>query len=117
MLQLVDRHIFPSGQKALEKAKRTVEVAAELGPDSASHLRKRVAQLVRLVEELIKGRDEISAELELHDDDLMKEAKHIDQVLNPLMVAVRKTCDDLEGFVAAEDWTLPTYHEMLFVAN
>ena len=65
----------------------------------------------------MKDRDEIAAELELHDDDLLKEAKHIDQTLNPLMFSVRHTCDELEGLVAAEDWTLPTYHEMLFVAN
>ena len=117
MLYLVDRHIFPSGQKALEKAQKTVEAAANLGPDSASHMRKRVSRLIKLIEEVVKGRDEIAAELELHDDDLMKEAKHIDQVLNPLMFSVRSTCDELEGLVAAEDWTLPTYHEMLFVAN
>ena len=117
MLYLIDRHIFPSGQHALEKAKKTVDVAADLGPDSASHLRKRVAHLVTLIEKIVKDRDEIAAELELHDDDLLKEAKHIDQTLNPLMFSVRHTCDELEGLVAAEDWTLPTYHEMLFVAN
>ena len=115
MLNLIDRHIFPSGQKAIDRAKRTID--ATEGGIVSIHLKKRLGELVRLVDDILKGRDEITAELEVHDDDLMKEAKNIDQVVNPLMTVVRKACDDIEGLVAAEDWTLPTYHEMLFLVS
>jgi glutamine synthetase len=118
MLNLVDRHIFPSAQKAIERAKKTMDAATGSGiTSSVTHLRKRLDELVTLADDMIKGRNDICFELDLHDDDLMKEAKHIDQVLNPLSSSVRKTCDDLEGLVASEDWTIPTYHEMLFLMN
>lgn len=118
MLNLIDRHVFPSAQKAIERAKKTMDAATGTGISaSATHLRKRLDELVSLADELVKGRNEICDELDLHDDDLMKEAKHIDSVMNPLLATVRKTCDELEGLVAAEDWTIPTYHEMLFLMN
>ena len=116
MLNIVDGHIFPSGQKAVDRVKRTLDAATEAS-GSAAHMRKRLDALVSLVDTILKGRDEISALLELHDDDLLKEAKSIESTLDPQMVALRKACDEIECLVAAEDWTLPTYHEMLFMMS
>jgi len=114
MLNLIDRYIFPSGQKTIERLKTTLDAA---GPSAVAcdHVKLRMAKVIGLVDEIIKGRDELSAELDVHDDDLLKEAQHIDSTINPSMETVRKACDDLESYVASEDWTLPTYHEMLFL--
>jgi glutamine synthetase len=115
LLKLIDGYIFLSGQKSIERARRTLDAAL---PDSSTqHIKKRLGELVRLVDEVLQGRDQVSAQLEIHDDDLMKEAKNIDEVINPLMVTVRKSCDELEGLVSDEDWSLPTYHEMLFLVS
>jgi glutamine synthetase len=114
MLNLIDRFIFPSGQKTIERLKHTLDAA---GPSAVAcdHVKKRMAKVIAIVDQIIKGRDELSADLDVHDDDLMKEAQHIDSKVNPMMDAVRASCDDLESFVASEDWTIPTYHEMLFL--
>ena len=114
MLNLIDRFIFPSGQKTIERLKHTLDAA---GPSAVAcdHVKKRMAKVIAIVDQIIKGRDELSADLDVHDDDLMKEAQHIDSKVNPMMDAVRAACDNLESFVASEDWTIPTYHEMLFL--
>jgi glutamine synthetase len=115
LVYLIDRHVFPSGQKAVERSRRTLDCCL---PDaSGEHLKKRLSKLLSLTNEVLQGREELASQLNVHDDDLMKEAKNIDQVVNPMMADIRKSCDNLEALVAAEDWTLPTYHEMLFVAT
>jgi len=114
MLNLIDRYIFSSGQKTIEKLKKTLDAA---GPSAVAcdHVKQRMAKVITVVDAIVKGRDELCAELDVHDDDLLKEAQHIDTLVNPMMESVRKSCDDLESYVASEDWGLPTYHEMLFL--
>jgi glutamine synthetase len=112
MLNLIDRHVFPSGQKTIGRLKGTLDAAGAVPCD---HVKSRMSKIISLVDQIVKGRDELVAELDVHDDDLLKEAQHIDSSVNPKMDVIRKICDDLEGFVSAEDWTIPTYHEMLFM--
>ena len=114
MLNLIDRYVFPAGQKAVERLSKTIS-AASSGPTQA--MQKRLGSMVTLLDSIVSGRDKLTSELDLHDDDLLKEAKHIDEHVNPLMENVRSVCDDLEGLCSAEDWTIPTYHEMLFLVS
>jgi glutamine synthetase len=116
MLNIVDRYVFPSGQKAVERLRRTMDAASGAAAASA-HMRKRLEALVAFVEDILKGRDELAGMLELHDDDLLKEAKSIESEMSPCVNALRKACDEIEGLIAADDWTLPTYHEMLFMMS
>ena len=114
MLNLVDRNIFPAGQKSVERLASTLAATGEAVGES---LRKRMQTLISLVEQIIMRRDKLSQELEVHDDDLMREATHIDSSVNPIMNDLRVVCDKLEGLCSAEDWTLPTYHELLFLVS
>jgi len=45
----------------------------------------------------------------------VKHAKAIRDAVKPAMAELREVADELEGLVAADLWTLPTYQEMLIV--
>ena len=50
-----------------------------------------------------------------HDEDGLTAATYARDTVLPAMVAVREAADSLEGLVADDLWSLPTYQEMLFV--
>ncbi|MBB6629537.1 glutamine synthetase III [Nocardioides sp. KIGAM211] len=49
------------------------------------------------------------------DGDAMAEAVHCRDAVLPAMAAVRTSADALEGLVADDLWSLPTYQEMLYI--
>jgi glutamine synthetase len=50
-----------------------------------------------------------------HDEDPMKEARHIKEKLRPAMAEVRTLADGLETHVPSDLWPMPTYREMLML--
>lgn len=46
---------------------------------------------------------------------VLDQAKHVRDVVIPVMNAVRREVDTLEGIVADDLWPFPTYQEMLFI--
>ena len=114
MLNLADRYVFPAAQKSIERLSKTIISAG----NSGESMKKRLQTMVALADKLVGGRDKLAHELDdVHDDDLLNEAKHIDASVIPIMNVIRSAMDDLEGHCSAEDWTIPTYHEMLFLVS
>jgi len=72
-----------------------------------------VSTLVKSLQDAIVVLDEAKNEEE--SDDLVKQARHCCDVVLPAMLNVRKFADELEGYVADDLWTLPTYQEMLYI--
>ncbi|GAW50875.1 MULTISPECIES: glutamine synthetase III [unclassified Nocardioides] len=50
-----------------------------------------------------------------HDHDPMVAATYVRDTVIPAMAAVRAAADTLEGLVADDLWSLPTYQEMLYI--
>ncbi len=50
-----------------------------------------------------------------HDEDGMSAATYLRDTVLPAMAAVRTAADTLEGLVADDLWSLPTYQEMLYI--
>jgi glutamine synthetase len=50
-----------------------------------------------------------------HDHDPMVAATYVRDTVIPAMAAVRSAADTLEGLVADDLWSLPTYQEMLYI--
>ncbi|MBF4162750.1 glutamine synthetase III family protein [Nocardioides acrostichi] len=50
-----------------------------------------------------------------HDEDLHVTARFCRDSVLPAMAAVRAAADELEGLVADDLWSLPTYQEMLYI--
>jgi glutamine synthetase len=78
----------------------TSTLEAVTGPLSA--LRAGLASLTEAV-----GHD--------HDPDGLTAATYCRDTVLPAMASVRKAADELEGLVADDLWSLPTYQEMLYI--
>ncbi len=50
-----------------------------------------------------------------HPDDALEAATYVRDAVLPAMAAVRTAADTLEGLVADDLWSLPTYQEMLYI--
>ena len=50
-----------------------------------------------------------------HPEDGMEAATYCRDTVLPAMAAVRSAADVLEGLVADDLWSLPTYQEMLYI--
>lgn len=62
-----------------------------------------------------KAANELEALLGHSSDDLLEEARYMCNTVLPKMREVRSFADALEGVVADDLWTLPSYQEMLFI--
>ena len=51
----------------------------------------------------------------LHEHEGLEEATYCRDTILPAMLAVREAADALEGLVADDLWSLPTYQEMLYI--
>jgi glutamine synthetase len=72
-------------------------------------------EVSELVSEFKVAIAKLETEMGHHAKDVEAEAKHACDKILPAMLAVREVADKLEGVVADDLWTLPTYQEMLFI--
>src|SRR5690606_12305668 len=75
-------------------------------------------KLAQTLGHLLEQRDQLAALLknvqdENHDEHRV--AQRLAREVVPQMALVRQFADELETLVDAELWTLPTYHQLLFV--
>ena len=108
MCELVQRHVFPSSAKTLVRLGQTLSVAAH------PRLKAEVDKVAGLQKTLLEKVDELRKHMEHECDDLQKEATHIAEKTEVTMTELRVAADALEDLCAAEDWTLPSYHDLLF---
>jgi glutamine synthetase len=69
-----------------------------------------------LIADLRSGLTELkTAVAGAHEHEGIKEAAYVRDAVIPAMAKIREAADTLEGFVADDLWSLPTYQEMLFI--
>jgi glutamine synthetase len=94
--------IFPA---AVRYAAELADSAGAIGLEST--LAQRIAKLASSLEADLNA-------LETMIDEIHEAAFARDEVL-PKMLNIRQTVDALEGLIADDMWSLPTYQEMLFI--
>jgi glutamine synthetase len=106
---MAQRNVFPSAQRTVA---RLSQAAQGLGGENVfKEEAQKVADLSKtLMDKVVELREHIQHKTE----SLQEEANHISKVVDQTMSELRAAADDLEGLCAAEDWTLPGYHELLF---
>lgn len=96
-------------QKLLAEAVTATEGAGVECADTVHALERFVARVATARQALLA----LEAELGHEHADVVKHAAHIKAKLLPAMRQLRAGCDELELYVAADLWPLPTYRELL----
>jgi glutamine synthetase len=73
----------------------------------------KMTELVKSLQDSVMTLEKLLADAPGHD--LQDEATYFCKEVCPAMLQVRKSADELEGWVADDLWPLPTYQEMLFI--
>ena len=105
--------IFPAAVRYQNELASTCANLRLVGYDFDTDSLDKLTSLVKSLQDGVAHLEEATAEDEA--EDLAKQARHCCDVVLPAMAAVRKAADELEGIVADDLWTLPTYQEMLFI--
>lgn len=124
LLRMVDHQVLPASFRHQSQVARSIErlakATAAAGVDGSAAIGAQAAYLDKIsshVARILASRDELEAKIESAPD--FEHAKECafyyrEQVI-PEMERVRSDCDALESLVDAHEWTLPTYHELLFI--
>ncbi len=115
MLDICRRKILPAVNKYYKSLADAVESLADAGADAVIQ-RKLMKKTGSLIKCLSRGVEALSGEVEKASSisDVLKRARAYSETVIPIMEGVRRTADELETFVDAELWPLPTYSQMLF---
>lgn len=108
VLQIGRTHIFPAAVRYLSE----LATVSQLGIDLADDTLNEVTELAGSLQTLL---GELATQLEHEDHDLAAEADYACNTVLPQMLKIREVIDALEGLVADDLWTLPSYQEMLFI--
>ena len=96
-------------------AKSIQQIEAVSGKDSAAPQRKLLNRLTTSLNSLLTSAEKVTACVEAsHQATPQASAHYACKNLVPLMLQAREACDELETIIAAKDWPIPTYHQMLF---
>ena len=105
--------ILPSAVRYQTELASNVATLKAAGVDADLSLLESVSgPLVELKAGLAGLGDALAKE---HDHDPMVAATYVRDTVIPAMAAVRAAADTLEGLVADDLWSLPTYQEMLYI--
>lgn len=125
LLRLIDNHVLPACFRyqselagSLQTLKMTTDDLGIEGLDAS--LEKQTTYLKDFsfkIGELLEARAVLKQKLHQAESagSPKAEANYYDQEVKPLMEIVRKHSDSLEALIDAELWTLPTYHQLLFL--
>jgi glutamine synthetase len=107
---MVQKHVFPSVQKTLARLTQ----ASKSMPDGDNAFQAEIEKIAPLSKALMEKLKALKTGMEHKSDTLQQEANHIHKVLDQNMAELRAVADELEELCAAEDWTIPTYTDLLF---
>ena len=105
--------IYPSAVRYLSELTGAIASLNGLGITMEKDTAEKVALLLQSMTDNVS---KLSAALSVHDfDNVESHMQYCAQTIRPLMDKVREYADGLEGEIADDLWSLPTYQEMLFI--
>lgn len=116
MVSLARHEIMPSVVKTLGNYSDTARKSADVGFSSKSLLEivKKINEILDAFSDGINRLEQAVKDIESCCSEGINKAKSIRDKLLPAMESLRASGDLLETLTAAEDWSLPTYADMLF---
>jgi len=108
--EMARKHVFPSAQKTLARLNQ----AAQSAEGNDAIFKSEAKKVSTLTNTLMQKVSELTADMEHKSDSLQEEANHVLHKADPRMSELRAAADELEVLCAHEDWTLPTYTDLLF---
>jgi len=105
--------IYPAAVTYLGRLSGAIASLKEVGIELTTETAEKVASLVKSMMDSVSKLETV-----LHNHDFASHEDHLQysaKTIRPLMDSVREFADALEGEVADELWSLPTYQEMLFI--
>jgi glutamine synthetase len=112
-LKIARTLIYPAAVRYQGQLASTLASLKTIGAKLDTSTLDRVSELTATLQEQIAALE--SAYDKKLPDALSAQAEFCCGTILPAMAALRKTADTLESVVADDLWSLPTYHEMLFV--
>ena len=103
--------IFPAAIRYQGELAKTCASLKEIGYEFDTDTLDKVTALVKELQDSIADLEKLKAET----GEGLDAAKHACDKVLPAMNKVREAADKLEGVVADDLWSLPTYQEMLFI--
>lgn len=116
MVRLVNTHVLPACFRYQKEMAESVASLTSLGL-SAENQKAQLTTFAEHLNGLIASRDALDAAISETQamDDTAEVAMAFAKKVFPLMEQTREHADTLEGYIPADDWGLPTYHELLFL--
>jgi glutamine synthetase len=111
-IEMAKTIIFPAAVRYQSELALTCANLKAVGYQFDTNTLDKVTDLVKLLQDSVT---ELEALKEHEDEDMLAHAKYSCHKILPAMLEVRKYADALEGIVADDLWSLPTYQEMLFI--
>jgi len=112
--ELVETHVFPAIEQEIS---HTASMVVSLKAAGASAPTDRLDRLTACYRMLLTAQEDlkkcVTSSSQIHDE--QARAKSLVTKVLPAMHKVREACDEIEGNVADEIWTLPKYRELLFL--
>lgn len=112
---LVRTQVLPAGFSYLNELTQTAAQTKGLGLNVKGSLTPVIGTLNGTLSELVSAVDELTKQLNVHQENLPAEAAHKTDMVIPAMLKVREAADKLEGLIPENTWPLPNYGEILFV--
>lgn len=114
MVQMARTLVIPAAYKHQLRLAETVAATQAAGVDPETQ-RETLEAFVELLTTCERLTDALDHAADHHDEDPWKHARHIKTVVRPAMSDLRDAVDQMEQFVAADLWPMPTYRELLFI--
>jgi len=125
LLRMVDNHVLPAAFRyqsevagAVQTLKLTMDDLGLEGLDNSVALQSGyLKDLAATIGQLLETRGELDKAIESAEtfETPMAEARFYSDKVRPLMERTRAHCDALESLIDTELWTLPSYHQLLFL--
>ncbi len=112
---LVRTQVLPAGFSYLNELTQTAVQTKGLGLHVKGSVTPVIKTLNGTLSELVSAVDELTKQLNVHQENLLAEATHKKDMVIPAMFKVREAADKLEGLIPENTWPLPNYGEILFV--
>ena len=106
--------IMPAALRHQKLLAETATATENVGVDT-TQVMEALTMFAELAGEGRKALLTLEGVLQHEGEDVLKHAQHIRNKVIPAMQELRRACDTLEMYTAADLWPLPTYRELLFL--
>lgn len=114
MISMARTLILPAAIRQRTELAEAV-AASESADVQAADLRESLEEFASSCAKCREAVGRLEGALDHEEGDPLRHAAHIRDKVVPLMNDLREAADELEGFVAADLWPVPTYRELLHI--